>query len=244
LQSPIVIFRRALIELCSEGRFPGLCIAGCCVAPRSPPRDLTRAAIRTGTTTSIGRASVTSGLGRESIPRSQVVVRPANLPELRSLHAGMHSCGHSAHSIKESGHANESNFPELCASAWLRNHPSERRVFARVSRNVGTAKGLHARRLAAMQLANPRCGQDRGLLTAKCSATQRSVPRGLCTARCAFTWRGSRVRAKTLRSTLWATALRSRLWAKTLRQGLWATALLRSKALLWSSTLRLLRRIR
>jgi hypothetical protein len=39
-------------------------------------------------------------------------------------------------------------------------------------------KGLHARRLAAVRYANPRCGQDRGLLATKYSATQRSVPRG------------------------------------------------------------------
>jgi hypothetical protein len=40
-------------------------------------------------------------------------------------------------------------------------------------------QGLHARRLEAVRWADPRCEQDRGLLTAKYSATQRSVPRGL-----------------------------------------------------------------
>ena len=81
-------------------------------------------------------------------------------------------------SKERGGHASASNFPELCNSDGLRHHPSKYRVFARVSGNVGTTKGLHARRLAAMWCANPRCGQDRGLLTAKYSATQRSVPRG------------------------------------------------------------------
>jgi hypothetical protein len=79
---------------------------------------------------------------------------------------------------RKGGHASASNFPELCDSDGLRHHPSKYRVFARVSGNVGTTNGLHARRLAAVRRASPRCGQDRGLLTAKYSATQRTVPRG------------------------------------------------------------------
>jgi hypothetical protein len=118
---------------------------------------------------------------------------------------------------KEDRHASASNFPEFCSDG-LRHHPSKYRVFARVSGNVGTTKGLHARRLAAMRCANPRCGQDRGLLTAKYSATQRSVPRSFRTKRqCAHTWRGSRLRAETLRSRLWAEALRLGIRAKALR---------------------------
>ena len=59
---------------------------------------------------------------------------------------------------KKGRHASASNFPELCNSDGLRHHPSEYRVFARVSGNVGTTTGLHARRLAAMRRADPRCG--------------------------------------------------------------------------------------
>ena len=136
------------------------------------------------------------------------------------------SCGYTARSTREGGHARESSFPVLRISDRLRHHPPEYRFFARISGNVGTTKGLHARRLAAMRRANPRCGQDRGLPTAKYSATQRSVPRGFRTRRCAFTGRGSRLRTKALWSR-WAAALRSRIWAKALRQGL------QSKALLW-----------
>jgi hypothetical protein len=88
-------------------------------------------------------------------------------------------CGTPHVSIQgKGGHASASNFPELCDSDGLRHHPSKFRVFARVSGNVGTTNGLHARRLAAVRRASPRCGQDRGLLTAKYSATQRTVPRG------------------------------------------------------------------
>jgi hypothetical protein len=64
-------------------------------------------------------------------------------------------------------HASASNFSELSNSDGLRHHPSKYRVFARVSGNVGTTNGLHVRRLAAVRRASPRCGQDRGLLTAK-----------------------------------------------------------------------------
>ena len=88
-------------------------------------------------------------------------------------------CGTPHFQSKErGGHASASNFPELCDSDGLRRHPSKCRVFARVSGNVGTTNGLHARRLAAVRRASPRCGQDRGLLTAKYAAAQRSVPRG------------------------------------------------------------------
>ena len=79
---------------------------------------------------------------------------------------------------RKGGYASASNFPELCDSDGLQHHPSKFRVFARVSGNVGTTNGLHARRLAAVRRASPRCGQDRGLLTAKYPATQRTVPRG------------------------------------------------------------------
>ena len=58
---------------------------------------------------------------------------------------------------KKGRHASASNFPELRNSDGLRHRPSQFRVFARVSGNVGTTTGLHARRLAAMRRANPRC---------------------------------------------------------------------------------------
>jgi hypothetical protein len=102
-----------------------------------------------------------------------------NLPELHLFRGEALSVRNSARlNPKKGRHASASNFPEPCNSGGLQHHPSEYRVFARVSRNVGTTTGLHARRLAAMRRANPRCEQDRGLLTAKYSATQRSVPRG------------------------------------------------------------------
>ena len=55
---------------------------------------------------------------------------------------------------KKGRHASASNFPELCNSDGLRHHPSEYRVFARVSGNVGnnnrparpTSGGYAARR--------------------------------------------------------------------------------------------------
>jgi hypothetical protein len=94
------------------------------------------------------------------------------------------SCGIPHVSIqRKGGYASASNFPGLCDSDGLRHHPSEYRVFARVSGNVGATNGLHARRLAAVRCASPRCGQDRGLLTAKYSATQRTVPRSFRTKR-------------------------------------------------------------
>jgi len=65
---------------------------------------------------------------------------------------------------RKGGHASASNFPELCDSDGLRHHPSKFRVFARVSGNVGTTNGLHARRLAAVRRASPRCGQNRACL--------------------------------------------------------------------------------
>ena len=103
----------------------------------------------------------------------------ANLPQLHFFRGEALSVRDSARfNPKKGRHASASNFPEHCNSGGLQHHPSEYRVFARVSGNVGTTKGLHARRLAAMRRANPRCGQDRGLLTTKYSATQRSVPRG------------------------------------------------------------------
>jgi hypothetical protein len=75
-------------------------------------------------------------------------------------------------------HAGASNIPQLCGSDGWRHHPSKYRVCARISGNVGTTSGLHAGRLAAVWRASPRCGQDRGLLTAKHGATQQTVPRG------------------------------------------------------------------
>src|SRR5712671_2233772 len=54
-------------------------------------------------------------------------------------------------SKERGGHASASNFPELCDSDGLRHHPPRYRVFARVSGNVGTTNGLHARCLAAVR---------------------------------------------------------------------------------------------
>jgi hypothetical protein len=101
---------------------------------------------------------------------------PTNLPEPQLFNMGqalfLWNCE------RWSGHASASNFSGLCDSDGLRHHPSEYRVFARVSGNVGATNGLHARRLAALRCASPRCRQDRCLLTAKYFATQRTVPRG------------------------------------------------------------------
>ncbi len=68
---------------------------------------------------------------------------------------------------KKGRHASAPNFPELCTGHRLRHHPSEQRLFARVSGNLGTTEGLHARRLADMRRADSRCGEDRGLLAAE-----------------------------------------------------------------------------
>src|SRR5712671_6455476 len=95
----------------------------------------------------------------------------ANLPELDlfQCRAKRFGCGAPHVSIsarfnpRKGGYANT----KLCDSDWLRHHLSKYRVFARASGNVGTANGLHARCLAAVWRASPRCGQDRGLLTAK-----------------------------------------------------------------------------
>jgi hypothetical protein len=77
------------------------------------------------------------------------------------------------------GHASASSFHELCNIDRLLRRYSKCGVFARVSGNDGTTDGLHARRLAALQRAGPRCGQDCGLLAAKHSTTERTMPRGV-----------------------------------------------------------------
>jgi hypothetical protein len=64
------------------------------------------------------------------------------------------SSQHSARS-KEGRNASASDFPDHCNSGGLQHQPSEYRLFPRVSGNVGTTKGLHARCLAAMRRANP-----------------------------------------------------------------------------------------
>jgi hypothetical protein len=121
-----------------------------------------------------------SGSSRRFMPRFTNCCATRTFPSCIYFNRrAKHFPGSSARSIRRKGrHASASSFPELCDSNGLRHYTSRSRVFARVSGNVGTTNGLHARRLAAMRRASPRCGEDRGLLTAKYSATQRTVPRG------------------------------------------------------------------
>ena len=101
-----------------------------------------------------------------------------NLPEPQLFNMGQALFLGNCERFRRSGHASASNFPGLCDNDGLWHHPSEYRVFARVSGNVGATNGLHARRLAALRCASPRRRQDRCLLTAKYFATKRTVPRG------------------------------------------------------------------
>jgi hypothetical protein len=161
-------------------------------SPRDPRPPWARSASRIN---SNGHARVPSRLPNCSqrdhawaLPRARRFPRFTSCCATRTFPSCIYFNRRTNFNPKKGRHASASNFPELCNSDGLRHHPSKYRVFARLSGNVGTTTGLHARRLAAMRRADPRCGQDRGLLTAKYSATQRSVPCGFCTRRCAFTW--------------------------------------------------------
>jgi hypothetical protein len=136
----------------------------------------------------------------------------ANLRVLRHLSNAKHfPCGtpQRSRNQRKGEHASASNFSWPCDLDGCRHHPAEQRAFAGIPRNVGAANGLHARRLAALRRASPRCGQDRGLLAAKYRATQPTLSRRLRTRRRSPTWWGSRGRAKAFRQRL-----------STLRQGL------------------------
>ena len=54
-------------------------------------------------------------------------------------------------------------------------------------RGTWNNKGRAPPTSGAMRRSDPRCGQDRGLLAPKYSATKRWVPRRVCTKRCALT---------------------------------------------------------
>ena len=154
-------------------------------------RDESRKALRT-----IGRSGgpfrlsavqrCSRSSGADNVPSPFTVVARRELSQVAFISIAGRSTrrGYSARfNPKKGSHARASNVPEPCNCGRLRHHPAQCRVFARVSGNVATTAGLHARRLAVVRWANPRCEQDRGLLTAKYSATQRSVPGGFLTSR-------------------------------------------------------------
>src|SRR5438093_1907259 len=75
-------------------------------------------------------------------------------------------------------HANATDCPGPCRCD-RRHWRRYLRIVAGISRNLGTADGLHARRLAPLRRPDPRCQPDRGVLAAEHAAALQWLPRGV-----------------------------------------------------------------